>query len=291
MAVTTSQQISRYYQQFQTTDVTFTKEIIRALMLNTKQVFLKSLGYQWPCIIYSSSMSGAKIITTMQKSLKETLQKSKNTVSLRYSFIQREKSDPLAFFVSAKIAGVSPYGDPAKGLSFLNLQFTQRPPDDLIERLGNILEANIASQKRSEERIIITPESEKKIGLASKGANVTVDNVPRKALIRDLSFSGTKIIMPGIPQFLANKQAFLKFDFEEPTETLALRGTIVRYETVEGRSDIAAFAVKFDEDSVPMAYKMRLSNYLRPIKQTKPAPSDASNAGGSASSAGGNGST
>ena len=110
MAVTTSQQISHYYNQFQNTDVTFTKEVIRALMLNTKQVFVKALGYQWPCIIYSSSMRSAKIITTMTQALKETLQKSKNTVSLRFSFIQREKTDPLAFFVSAKIAGISPYG-------------------------------------------------------------------------------------------------------------------------------------------------------------------------------------
>jgi hypothetical protein len=274
MAVTTSQQISRYYEQFQTTEVTFTKEIIRALLLNTKQVFLKSLGYQWPCIIYSSSMTGAKIITTMQQSLKETLQKSKNAVSLRYSFIQREKTDPLAFFVSAKIAGISPYGDPQKGLSFLNLTFTQRPPDDLIERLGNILEANIASQRRSEERIIITPDSAKKIGLASKGAQILVDNVPRKGLIRDISFSGAKIIMPGIPQFLTNKKALLTLEFEDPSEQLPLTGTIVRFETVEGRSDIAAFAIRFDEDSVPMAYKMRLSNYLRPIKKPlNPSPS------------------
>ncbi|MFP4152594.1 MAG: PilZN3 domain-containing protein [Alkalispirochaeta sp.] len=274
MAVTTSQQISRYYEQFQTTDVTFTKEIIRALMLNTKQVFLKSLGYQWPCIIYSSSMTGAKIITTMQQSLKETLQKSKNTVSLRYSFIQREKTDPLAFFVSAKISGISPYGDPQKGLNFLNLTFTQRPPDDLIERLGNILEANIASQKRSEERIIITPDSAKKIGLASKGAQVVVDNIPRKGLIRDISFSGAKVIMPGIPQFLKGKKALLTLEFEDPSELLPVTGTIVRFETVEGRSDIAAFAICYDEDSVPMAYKMRLSNYLRPIKKPlNPAPS------------------
>jgi len=266
MAVTTSQQISRYYEQFQTTEVTFTREIIRALLLNTKQVFIKSLGYQWPCIIYSSSMTGAKVITTMQPSLKETLQKSKNAVSLRFSFVQREKSDPLAFFVSAKIAGISAYGDPKKGLSFFNLVFTQRPPDDLIERLGNILDANIAAKRRSDERIIVSPDIAKKIGLVSNGANVVVDNVPRKALIRDISFSGTKIIMPGVAKFLVNKTAQISIDFDDPQETLRLAGTIVRFESVEGRSDIAAFAVRFDESAVPMAYKMRLSNYLRPIK-------------------------
>lgn len=269
MAVTTSQQITRYYEQFQATDVTFTKEVIRALLLNPKQVFIKVTGFQWPCIIYSSSMVGAKIITTMQGSLKEALQKSKNLVSLRFSFIQREKSDPLAFFVSARIAGISPYGDPAKGLSFLNLQFTQRPPDDLIERLGSILEANIAAQRRSEERIIMSPDTAKKLRMAVNGARVRVDNVPRKAILRDVSFGGAKVIMHGIPQFLLNKPATMYLDFEDPQETLTLSGVILRYEAVEGRTDIAAFAIKFEESAVPMAYKMRISEYLRPIKQKK----------------------
>jgi Tfp pilus assembly protein PilZ len=269
MAVTTSQQIINYYDQFKSTEVTFTKEVIRALLLNTKQVFLKALGYQWPCIIYSSSMRGARVITTMAPALKETLQKSKNIVSLRFSFIQREKTDPLAFFVSAKITGVSPYGDGGKGLSFLNLAFTQRPPDDLIERLGNILEASVASQKRREERIIVSPDTAKKLSLSSKGARVEVDNVPRKALLRDISFGGAKVIMPGVPQFLVNKPVTMQLDFEDPTETLTLVGKIVRFEPVEGRTDIAAFAVQFEESQTPMAYKMRISEYLRPIKAPK----------------------
>ncbi|TVR68952.1 MAG: PilZ domain-containing protein [Spirochaetaceae bacterium] len=267
MAVTTSQQITNYYQQFEKTEVTFTREVNQALLLNTRQIFLKCLGYQWPCIVYSSSMQGAKIITTLQPSLKEALAKAKNVVSLRFSFIQREKTDPLAFFVSARVAGISPYGDPAKGLSFLNLQFTQRPPDDLIERLGNLLSANVSFHRRREERIILAPDVQKKLGLVSIGAQITVDNVPRKGLLRDLSFGGAKILMQGVPQFLLNRAATLRLEFDDPTETLLISGTIVRYEPVESRSDISAFAVAFDEDKVPMPYKMRISEYLRFVKQ------------------------
>lgn len=280
MAVTTSQQIANYYQQFQDTDVTFTKEVIRTLMLNTRQVFIKSLGYQWPCIIYSSSMRSAKVITTMTQALRETLQKSKNTVSLRFSFVLRDKPDPLAFFVAAKVDGISPYGEPQKGLSFLNLAFTQRPPDDLIERLGNVLEANVASQRRREERIVITPESLKKLRLASKGAQVTVDNVPRKALLRDVSFGGAKVIMSGIPKFLQDKAATVALAFEDPAESVTIPGKIIRFEPVEGRTDIAAFAIQFEDSLTPMTYKMRISEYLRPIKKPaakKPTDGSASN--------------
>ena len=267
MALTTSQQIINFYQQFERTEVTFTREINQALLLNTKQIFLKCLGYQWPCIVYSSSMSGSKVITTLQSSLREALSKSKNVVSLRFSFIQREKTDPLAFFVSARVVGISPYGDPAKGLSFLNLQYTQRPPDDLIERLGTLLSANVSFVRRREERIIIAPDVQKKLGLVTSGIQITVDNVPRKGLLRDISFGGAKVLMQGVPQFLVNRAATVRLEFDDPAETLTLHGTITRYEAVEGRTDISAFAIAFTEEKVPMPYKMRLSEYLRLIKE------------------------
>ncbi|SIQ88823.1 PilZ domain-containing protein [Alkalispirochaeta americana] len=279
MALTTSQQITRYYQEFEHTEVTFTQEIIKALFLNTKQIFIKCLGYQWPCIVYSSSMTGARVITTLQPSLKAALSKSKNMVSLRFSFIQREKTDPLAFFVTARITGFSPYGDPSKGLSFITLHYTQRPPDDLIERLGNLLSATISSQRRREERIIISPDVQKKLGLSSKGAYIEVDKVPRKGLIRDISFGGAKVIMQGVPQFLVNRPALIRLDFEEPEEQVVIPAKIVRFEPVEGRSDLAAYAIQYEETKIPMTYKLRLNDYLRFVKSPSPKASPAPAAG------------
>ncbi len=263
MAVTTSQQISRYYEQFQNTDVTFTKEIIRALLLNTRQVFVKCLGYQWPCIIYSTSMIGAKIITNLQDSLKDALQKANNTVSLRFSFRLPDKTDPLAFFITSRVVGMAPYGDPEKGMNFLHLQFTQRPPDDFIERIGSLLDASISAQKRRDERIIINPESIKRLKLGAKTAALTLDNVPRMGIIRDLSFGGCKVIMQGIPQFVLNKEVSTGIAFDDPSETISISGKVVRHEPVEGRDDIHAFAVQFTDQTVPIGYKLRISEYLR----------------------------
>ena len=269
MAVTTSQQISRYYQQFQSVDLTFTKEITRVMNLNPRQIFLKCLGYQWPCIIYSSSMVGAKIITNLQKSLKDAMVKSKNVVSLRYSFIYRDKSDPIAFFVSSKVVGVSPYGDPQKDLTFLTLQYTQRPPDDLIEAIGHVLEANVAAARRADERIVIAPDVSKRLGLVSKAALVVINNVPRSGLMRDISFGGLKLILQGVPQMLLEKEISIRIDFEEPRETVKILGRIVRFEPVQGRSDMAAFAVQFQENTVPVSYKIRLAEYLRSQRRPK----------------------
>lgn len=270
MPVTTSQQISRYYQQYHAIEVTFTKEVIKATHLYSKQVYIKCLGYHWPCIVYSSSMAGAKVIVNITSSLRDALRKSNNMISLRFSFLQPDKSDPLAFFVSAKIAGSSPYGEKNPELSFVTINFTQRPPDDLIEILGELLDANVNSRKRSEERIVVTSDSLRKLGLGTKGALLTIEQVPRKCIIRDLSFSGAKVIIVGLAKFLVNRSAVLRLQLADDEGQIELVGTVVRFEPVEGRTDIAAFAIQFDEDKIPIKYKMRINAFLRTVK-IKPA--------------------
>ncbi|MFN2312752.1 MAG: PilZN3 domain-containing protein [Spirochaetia bacterium] len=270
MPVTTSQQISRYYQQFHAIEVTFTKEVIKATHLYSKQVYIKCLGYHWPCIVYSSSMSGAKVIMNITTSLRDALRKSNNMISLRFSFLQPDKSDALAFFVGAKIAGSSPYGEKNPELSFVTISFTQRPPDDLIEILGELLEANVNSRKRSEERIVVTSDSLRKLGLGTKGALLTIEQVPRKCIIRDLSFSGAKVIIVGLAKFLVNRTAVLRLQLADDEGQIELVGKVVRFEPVEGRTDIAAFAIQFDEDKVPIKYKMKINSFLRTVK-IKPA--------------------
>ncbi|AFG36902.1 PilZ domain-containing protein [Spirochaeta africana] len=270
MSITTSTQITRYYEDFKDIDITFTKEVIRASLLNTKQIYLKLLGYQWPCIIYSSSLSGAKIIANITPQLKKAMQQSKSGISLRFSFLQRDKRDPISFFVPCKVAGFTPYQSAKGNLHFINMNFTQRPPDDLIEILGRILEANSAAKHRRDERIVITAESIAGLGLNSKGGLLVVDGVPRKCIIRDLSFGGSKIILVGVAKFLVNKQIQLRLTFGDPQETLDIPGTIIRFEPVQGRDDLAAFAVQFDSEKIPMRLKMRINAYFKGRNKHKP---------------------
>lgn len=268
MSVSTSQQIARYFDDFSSQEVTFTKDVIRATMLYPKQVFLKVLGHQFPCIIYSASLVGAKIIVNLQDGLKASLKKSNSMVSLRFSFLQRDKTDPLTFFVSGKVAGITPYGEQKPDLHFINIQYTQRPPDDLIEILGGLLEANVNAKRRSEERVVVTTDTVKKLGFAGKGAVVIVEGIPRKCLLRDISFSGAKVIILGVAKFIVNKKATLRIDLLDPQESVSVPGEILRFEAVEGREDIAAFAMKFEEENIPIEYKLRLNRVVRGAKKS-----------------------
>lgn len=263
MSVITSQQTARYYEQFNKIDVTFTREVIKATLLYPKQVYIKCLGYQWPCLLYSSSMVGARVITNVQNAVKQIITRANGMIALRYSFIQRDKPDPISFFVNAKVMDFSPYTAENPDLNFINLSFTSRPPDDLIVRLGQLLEAHSEAQNRKEERISLSPEAIRDLRLNVKSVSVHIDHIPRKCLLRDISFSGARIITMGMPKFLVNKDAVMKIRFEDPDEQIELVGKVLRFEPIEGRQDVGAFVIQFNDGSVPVEYKIRLNEYFK----------------------------
>ncbi|MDR2020204.1 MAG: PilZ domain-containing protein [Treponema sp.] len=265
MALITSQKITSYYERYKTISVTFTKEIIQATGLIAQQVFLKCIGDFWPCVIYSSSFQDAKVVVNVQSGLLNKLRDANNSASLRFSFKNADTGAPVAFFVTVRSAGYAPYGG-SKDAAIFTLQFTQRPPDDLIEIMGRLLDANVNSAKRRDERILLTPDVIRKMGILSKETAVFIQGVPRRCILRDISFSGAKLIMMGIAKFLLNRELALRVDFEDPRESFLLRGTFIRTENVEGRKELIALAIQFDETAVPMGYKMRINDFLSTVR-------------------------
>jgi len=270
MAIPTSQQIAKWYELYKSIDVTYTKEIIKSTGLDTRGVFLKCIGEQWPCVIYSSSFSGAKVIASAKQDLSARVSKANNLVSLRFSFKSLDKTDPVSFFIGAKVLGYSKYSQSASGdLQSISLQYTQRPPDDFIDIMGRLLEANMNAARRRDERILLNPDAMRRLCLVSKDSFIFVQGVPRKCILRDLSFSGAKAIIVGLAKFLVNKECLLRIELDEPRESLDIRGTIVRYEDVEGRKDLTAVAIHFDEAAVPMTFKMHINDYLSQVRQPR----------------------
>jgi hypothetical protein len=265
MAILTSQKITGYYERYKAIEVTFTKEIIQVTGLVTQQVFFKCGSDFWPCVVYSSSFQGAKVVANTRSGLLEKLQQANNTASLRFCFRNAETGATVTFFVSGRTAGYTPYGGSAD-VALFNLQFTQRPPDDLIEIMGRLLDANVNSSKRREDRILLTPDAIRKINILSKETAVFIQGVPRRCILRDLSFSGAKLIIMGVAKFLVDRESALRIDFDDPRESFLLKGKFVRAENVEGRKELIALAISFLETSVPMGYKMRINDYLSAIR-------------------------
>ncbi|GHV72571.1 cyclic di-GMP binding protein [Spirochaetia bacterium] len=279
MGIITSQRINDYYERFKSIDVTFSKEIIQVTGLLAEQVHLKCMSDFWPCVIYSSSFEGAKVVSSIKSGILAKLRQSNNSVSLRFCFKDVDNKTPLTFFVSARVLGHTPQGLSAD-MGLFSLQFAQRPPDTLVEIMGRILDANFNFTKRRDERIPVTAETMKKLTLLSPETAVFIQGVPRRCMLRDLSFSGAKVIIMGVAKFLENREASLRVDFDDPRASYLLKGSFGRSEIVEGRQDLVAMVLQFTEAAIPMGYKLRLSDYLNQVKmpEKKPSPEPAANA-------------
>lgn len=268
MGLATAQVLQRYYDQYRDTEITFTKDIIRALGLDPRQIYIKCNRGQWPCIINSTSFLQAKIIVGAKGGAYQALsEKSTSGINLRFCFLQPE-NDLLSFFVAGHVSNIVPYMNSSE-LAVITISFSQRPPDDLIEAVGRLLEANANAIRRREERIFIDENSKRKLGLIREEAIVFIQNVPRHCIVRNLSFSGAKIILLGLSQFLANKPAQLRLEFEDPDEIITLNGVIVSSEVIEGRKDIVACSVTFADKIVPLSYKLHINNFLTAVRKTQ----------------------
>ena len=273
MGVVTSQQIQRYYDQYRDSEVTFTKDIIKAIGLDPRQIYIKCNKGQWPCIINSTSFQQAKIIVGLKGGAYQALaDKSTTGINLRFCFFESD-NQLMSFFVAGHVTNIVPYMN-SNELVIITLTFTQRPPDDLIEVMGRLLEANSNAIRRREERILINDDSKRKLSLVREEAIILVQNVPRHCIVRDLSFCGAKIILLGLSQFLKNKPAALRLEFDDPQETIQLGGVIVSTDTIEGRKDIVAANMSFSEKLVPLSYKLHINNYLTAVRKSQLSASD-----------------
>ena len=273
MGIATSQQIQKYYDQYRDTEITFTKDIIRAIGLDPRQIYIKCSQGQWPCIINSTSFQQAKIIVGTRGGAFQALSnKDTSGINLRFCFFETETS-LMTFFVAGHVTNIVPYMN-SNELAVITISFTQRPPDDLIEVVGRLLEANSNAIRRREERIVINEDSKRKLNLNKEEAIIVVQNVPRHCIVRDLSFSGAKVILLGLSQFLKNKPAALRLEFSEPSETIQLNGVIVAAELIQGRKDIVACSMSFSEKMVPLSYKLHVNNFLTAVRKTQLSASD-----------------
>ena len=267
MNISTSHQISRYYDYFRDKEIVFTKANLKSLKIDPRQIYIKCNGGQWPCIINSSSLQMAKIIIgTASGAFQEITKKKDNSLSLRYCFLDQNNA-PIHFFVNCNIGEVARYQNTDE-LALVTLLFTQRPPDDLISRIGEFVEACENFKIRREERIDINSKSIQKLGIDKEESVILVEQVPRRCVLKDLSFGGAKVMLVGIPKFLLEKSIVLKIEFSDSNESLGIPGKIASAEFLEGRKDISLCHIVYDVEQVPMSYKMHINNFITTVQKS-----------------------
>lgn len=86
MSIVTAQQITRFFEQFGKTEITFNKQVLSATGFVAKNVYLKVLDRQWPCVVFSSSMAASRVIVTVKETFLIALRRANNRLSLRWCF-------------------------------------------------------------------------------------------------------------------------------------------------------------------------------------------------------------
>ncbi|OHD17666.1 MAG: hypothetical protein A2086_11200 [Spirochaetes bacterium GWD1_27_9] len=272
MATLATQKLNFLYEQFSTKEIAFSKSIIITTGLETRKVFLKIRGEQFPCILYSCSMKSAKLIINLDNMGFEEIKKAKNFVSLRLSFFSKDVKNPVVFFVPALVKGYNTFNIKASNTTafLMSIEFTQKPPDDLIEILGKILESVDNFEKRKSLRITLEGKVADDIGLQSPKAAIVIDNIKRPCILRNISSFGCMVVLACNPKFILNKNALLQIFVKNvvPPE-IELEGVAVRAEAVSNRKDIYGIGIQFAEDKIPFEYKEILNAYIDKLEEMK----------------------
>jgi len=272
MAILTNMAISKLYELYNDIDITFTKDIVAATLLNQKEIYVRCGGIQRKCLLYSSSMKKCRIIVNTGDNFITQIREAGNLVSIRLCFNVPGRNDIIAFFVNARVTGYNAYTTPDSELNYAFLTYTQRPPDDLIIILGQLLEANINFQKRQDLRIIVNQSNYKAIGLNSRDVSLVIENIPRKAILVDISSSGLMAIGVKAFKFHLNKELLIKLSSENNNWQFA--GTVSRIDNIPGRNDVVLIGIALKSDSIPVSYKIQIENYIKTLKnQTPPSQS------------------
>jgi hypothetical protein len=254
--------INMFFEKYSDREIAFNKDIIKLIGLETQNVYLKIKGDQWACIVYSCSMNSAKVIVNLDQSSFAVINSVKNMVSLRLSFYPADAKNAFSFFIPCVITGYKNFIGNNKETYIVSLKFSKRPPDDLIEILGNLLHDKDNFDKRKDVRINLDTKIVEDIGLVSIKSIAVMENVKYPCLLRNMSASGAFIMLSCKPEDIKEKKIVITFLVKDSKIPLMIEGIVKRTESVDGRNDIFGVGIEYDGAKIPSEYKRLINNYL-----------------------------
>ena len=264
MSTQTRHKCDEYYRLYLEHDVSLTKDIITKMNLIPNKNYLRYGGENIPCILYSTSMIRARIIAQLKSSVCEKIGLGNKTASLCLAFKREKKQDPVTLYINAKIAGFTPYKSDIPGVNFVTLKYMNKPPDDFIFKLGEIISSSTTSKKRKEQRINLDDEKAKRMQLQTDKIWVICEGKQIPCVLKDISFSGAKIITKRNKEPFLNKQVKLILNISSLEGISAMIGKVVHCEeiTINNNIKLIALGIAFDKASIPDSYKEWVKGFI-----------------------------
>ncbi|MBN2535191.1 MAG: PilZ domain-containing protein [Spirochaetales bacterium] len=268
MSTQTRHKCDEYYKIYLEHDISFTKEIISEIKLIPEKNYLRYGGMNIPCILYSSSMIRARIIAQLQPSICEKISLGNKTTSLCLAFRREKGEDPVTLFINAKIAGLTPYKSDIPGVNFITLKYMNKPPDDFIYKLGEAIFNKTEENKRKEQRINLDDEKTKRLKLQTDKIWIFCDGKQSPCVLKDISFSGAKIITRGKKDSFLKKNIKLILNISNLEGISEMTGTVTHCEEIIVNKNIKfiALGLAFDKASIPDSYKEWVNSFIQKEK-------------------------
>jgi hypothetical protein len=256
-----SRKVAHFYRTYGDTEIAFNARVILSSGLLTNDITLKVGELHLPCVLYACSMRGARVIAEVGEAVSGELARHNNIAALRFGFRPTGEPTDITFFVSCRVESLSEYHPHKPQFRFISLSFLQQPPDALISILGSLIEIAANEVRRRDERIVVNDENMKKIGLESRESCVAIAGSTRRCIVRDLSFSGAKILVTSPGSVTGESRVMLKLSKCEKQDPTVLDGSVVRVEQVEGRNDVVALSIHYSSEP-PISYRQRINSYF-----------------------------
>jgi len=254
MTLLGSSVLQNLYQEYLDTELTYSKEVSAGLGLLAAETTIKWQGELLPCVVHSCSFHMAKVLIRLNAAQWKALEFGPKMTTLTLTFLQPKTAKKELFQFNGTLQVLQQHGAHEGELSILmGVTFNHRPPEGFLQVQGSYLTLKKEANQRKEDRIPVTSDNRELLGLANLNTTVTVDHIERKCLLRELSYNGARVILTGVAPFLVEKHFTLAVPFQERSP-LAIPGTIVRAEAIDGHRGLAVIALGYHPDQVPVDY-------------------------------------
>lgn len=270
MSLVSQHKLNILFEKYRDREIAFTKSMMHLTRLDPANIYVKVKSTVIHCIIYSCSMKSVKVIVNLSQDDFAQIQTAKNLVNIRFSFKPKasaKRQDPIVFFIPSLVKGFNKFEINKKNAFLISADFVQKPPDDLIEILGRTIEVAENFEKRKNIRIPINDTIIKEIGFVSGKVVSIIDNIKRPSIIKNISSGGCLIILSCVPKFLVGKDISIQLVHKDSMSIVVLYGKVLRFESIENRTDIFGLGISFYEDKIPFVYKELLSDYLDTLER------------------------
>ena len=113
---------------------------------------------------------------------------------------------------------------------------------------------------RKEERIVLTNDLIDKTKFDPKRIFLLINKSARRSIIKEVSFSGVKLITSGTKDELENKDIKLVVDINKQ-KRIVLSGCVVRVNKMENADGLVSLGIKLNDQVIPLSYKSLITNF------------------------------